>query len=409
MTKAEYLAKRQALLGDAKTALDAKDAEKVNAITTQVEQLDADFESMATATANLNALSAKPSAMTVPQIANLEGAQIVDSLVPNAITTSTPATDEDADYRHAWAKFAMDKTLTPAEASLIDDVNQRVNADFSHSVKSTPTLIPNTVVAGIWKLAEEQYPIFADARKFAVRGTLTFNKHDGIVAGDAQWVDEDTVADDEQNDFGQLVLKGFELSKVANVKWKFKAMGEADFISFLTQELADRIGVALGVSASHGDGVKQAKGIITELLAEETTPQVVIYDTQITYKDTTGLIAKIHSTLTKGSAFYANNATIWNQLANIVDANGRPMFVPDPSGAGIGKLFGYEVKADAGLKDGEVMFGNVSAGYVVNTNEDMSVAMEDHVKARSTDYGAYAIVDGGLLTTKAFGLLSPKA
>lgn len=409
MTKAEYLAKRQALLGDAKTALDAKDAEKVNAITTQVEQLDADFESMATATANLNALSAKPSAMTVPQIGNLEDAQIVDILVPNAITTSTQATDEDADYRHAWAKFAMDKTLTPAEASLIDDVNQRVNADFSHSVKSTPTLIPNTVVAGIWKLAEEQYPIFADARKFAVRGTLTFNKHDGIVAGDAQWVDEDTVADDEQNDFGQLVLKGFELSKVANVKWKFKAMGEADFISFLTQELADRIGVALGVSASHGDGVKQAKGIITELLAEEKTPQVVIYDTQITYKDTTGLIAKIHSTLTKGSAFYANNATIWNQLANIVDANGRPMFVPDPSGAGIGKLFGYEVKADAGLKDGEVMFGNVSAGYVVNTNEDMSVAMEDHVKARSTDYGAYAIVDGGLLTTKAFGLLSPKA
>lgn len=115
-------------------------------------------------------------------------------------------------------------------------------------------MIPNTVAAGIWKIAEEQYPAFADAKKFNVSGTLTINKHDGIVSGDAQWVDENTQADDEQNKFSQLVLKGYELNKVATVSWKMKSMSEEDFISFLTQELGDRLGVALGVAIHQGDG-----------------------------------------------------------------------------------------------------------------------------------------------------------
>lgn len=402
MTKEEYLAQRKALMGDAQDALNQKDTDKSKEIMNQVTALDSEFETFATAQASLNALDKPVNSMAVPT------APVNATPIAN---TATPTQDKDADYRHAWAKFAMGKTLAPAEASILDDVNQRVDADFSHQVKNTPTLIPNTVVAGIWKLAEEQYPIFADARKFAVRGTLTFNKHTGIVAGDAQWVDEDTEATPEQNTFDQLVLKGFELNKVATVSWKFKAMSEEDFISFLTQELSDRIGVALGVAASHGDGTTQAKGIITELAAETHTPQVATYADQIAYKDITAQIAKVHSTLTKGSAFYASNATIWNQLANIVDGNGRPMFVPDPTSTGVGYLFGYVVKADAGLATGEVLFGNVSQGYVVNTNESMSVALEDHVKGRTTDYGAYAIIDGGVLTTKAFSLLSaaPKA
>jgi hypothetical protein len=35
----------------------------------------------------------------------------------------------------------------------------------------------------------------------------------------------------------------------------------------------------------------------------------------------------------------------------------------------------------------------------------MSLATEEHVKARTVDYAAYTIVDGGLLDTKAFALI----
>ena len=44
-------------------------------------------------------------------------------------------------------------------------------------------------------------------------------------------------------------------------------------------------------------------------------------------------------------------------------------------------------------------------GYLANVNKDMSVMTEEHVKARTVDYCGYAIVDGGVTSTKAHSLL----
>lgn len=402
MTKENYDSQRTDLLAQAEAALKAGDSDKSNEIVAQVAALDTEHEEMITAQANLAALKDSQPATIVP-------APVAGSLVH--VTDTEKTKPVKATYENAFAKYAMGKPLSADEGAVLDSVNQVVNAAYTHETTNVPTLIPNTTVAGIWKLVEEQYPLFADARKFNVKGTLTINKHTGIVAGDAQWVDEGTQAEDEENSFGQLILKGFELNKVATVSWKMKAMSEAEFLSFLQQELADRVGVALGVSVSQGTGTKEPKGVVTLLNEEADTPQVLSYTDQVSYKDLTAGMAKIHSTLASGAVVYANNATIWSQLANLVDGNGRPMFVSDVSNGGVGNIFGRAVKADAGLKDGQILIGNAPASLVVNTNEGMSVAMEDHVKPRETDYGAYAVVDFGLLTTKGFVLLSsaPKA
>ena len=57
------------------------------------------------------------------------------------------------------------------------------------------------------------------------------------------------------------------------------------------------------------------------------------------------------------------------------------------------------------MEDDELLLGNVGRGYVMNINENVTLYQEDHVKARATDYMTYAIVDGDVLTTKAFALL----
>lgn len=402
MTKEDYTTQRDNLLAQAESALKAGNSDKSNEIVAQVTELDAKHEAEITAQANLNALKDTQPAVIEPTA--VSGAL-------TAVTTTDATKPAKATYETAFAKFTMGKPLSAEEGQVLDNVNRATNANYTHETTNTPTLIPNTTVAGIWKLVEEQYPLFADSRKFNVKGTLAINKHTGIVAGDAQWVDEGTPADDEQNAFDQLILKGFELNKVATVSWKMKAMSEAEFLTFLQQELADRVGVALGVAISQGTGTKQPKGVIPLLTEEADTPQVITYADQVSYKDLTAAMAKIHSTLAGGAAVYANNATIWNQLANLVDDNGRPLFVPDTNNGGVGNIFGRVIKADAGLADGQILIGNAADSLVVNTNEGMSVAMEDHVKPRETDYGAYAVVDFGLLTTKAFALLTaaPKA
>lgn len=403
MNKEEYLKQREALMNNARTAIDKGKSEDANKAMKSVKDLDAKWDQQTKDQANLASLDdhAPITLDNAVHVASVANVQPLTEQRLNAVSKTQPT------YDKVWAKTLLGHTLNTAEQAVFDKENARLNgAPFSHQTGNTPTLIPNTVAAGIWKIAEEQYPAFADAKKFNVSGTLTINKHDGIVSGDAQWVDENTQAADEQNKFSQLVLKGYELNKVATVSWKMKSMSEEDFISFLTQELGDRLGVALGVAIHQGDGEHSPLGIETALKAEKGTPQVATYKDQIAYKDITSTMAKIHSSFAGKAAVYANSKTIWNQLANIVDGQGRPLFIASPINGGVGSILGLVVKPDAGVNDGDVLIADVADTVVVNINQALTVATEDHVKGRSTDYGAYAIADAGLLTTKGAALLT---
>jgi HK97 family phage major capsid protein len=120
-------------------------------------------------------------------------------------------------------------------------------------------------------------------------------------------------------------------------------------------------------------------------------------------------MALVKSGYLRNAEIYATNNTIWTQLANIVDNTGKPMFIPDVTNGTVGKLFGIPVYEEDGVADGEVFLADVQDGYAINVNEDVSMYFEDHVKARNTDYMAYSLVDGTVLTTKAFGLLRKKS
>lgn len=415
MNKEKYLEMRNALLAEIEGLIAEGKVEESNAKMKEVEALDNKWEEIKLANANLNALKDNTKVTDLEnKSVKVEGGKIVGSIVePKAV-------DEKTAYTNAWAKEMMGQKLTAEEQAIYDKVNTEFNNAFTHTTENTPTLIPETVVTGIWKRAEEMYPLLADVRKYNVKGTLTINKHTAIAAGDAAWYDEATATADEQNTFAQLSLTGCELSKAITVSWKLKTMAVEDFIPYIQNELGERIGVALGTAISQGEGKPgegdtfkaQPLGIETALLAESNTPQVVTYDPDhattpvpLTYAKLTEAIGKIHSSYLQGCAIYANNATIWSQLANIVDDNKRPIFIPDVTSGGVGRMFGMVVKPDAGVIENDIIIGNAAKGYVLNTNEPMSIVTEDHAKARTTDYVAYTIVDGGLLDTKAFALI----
>src|SRR5690606_22603997 len=175
--------------------------------------------------------------------------------------------------------------------------------------------------------------------------------------------------------------------------------------------LAEKMGAALAKAIASGKGKPGAgdifkaepKGIKTAL---EGTQQIVDYSGEKpSYEDLTKAMAKIHSTYKNGAVIYANGATIWEGLANIVDGNNRPIFIPDVTSGGVGRIFGLVVKEEDAVADGEVLIGNVARGYVMNVNENMTIYTEDHIKRRYTDYMGYAIVDGDVLSEKAFALL----
>ena len=75
-------------------------------------------------------------------------------------------------YLQAWAKYMQGNKLEGNDLEVFTNVNEAFNNAYTHSTVNTPTLIPETVVAGIWARATEMYPFFADAKKYNVQGTF---------------------------------------------------------------------------------------------------------------------------------------------------------------------------------------------------------------------------------------------
>lgn len=408
MTKEQYLKLRNEMMESITTLMAESKTDEANAKMKEVEDLDAKFEEIKLSNANLKALQDKN---VVTDITN-QGIDLPNGGTPVASIAPTAVLTEEKIYENAWAKQMMGKKIEGNELEVFDAINKKFDNAYTHTTGNTGVLIPETVVAGIWSRAEEMYPLFADAKKFNVRGTLKIAKHTSIDEGDADWYSEGAVTADEKNTFGEMILDGHELAKAVTVSWKLKAMAVQDFIPYIINELGERVGVALGTGAARGNGTTQPEGVETALLAESLKPQVVTYDPDkedspapLSFAMITQAISKVHSSYLSDAKFYTSNSTIWTVLANLVDGNGRPYFIPDPTGQTVGRMLGFEVEADAGVTPGNVVFGNANKGLVFNTNEPFSVVTEDHAKARTTDYVAYAVVDGGVLDTKAFALI----
>ena len=327
-------------------------------------------------------------------------------------------TTASEEYRTAWAMDMMGLRMTDEQRSAYDAVNIEFR-EFTHTTENTAVLIPESVVTGIWKRVADAHPLWAAVRKFAVRGVLTMKKFVGIKAGDAAWYDEETPTADEENEFAEINLYGCELSKSVTVSWKLKKMAIPEFIAFIEQEIAERMGAALGQAVYTGKGKPgsdddfkaEPRGIKTALMAQDATPQIVQY-TKGSLTDTIlrSAIAKIHSSLLNGVKIYCNNNTAWTVLAEIKDTQKRPIFLTDSAAQGaVGRALGKNVEVDEAMADGEILFANPYAGYWANINENMTMHTEDHVKARKTDYLGYAIVDGDVYDEMAFALVMPSA
>lgn len=408
MNKKEYLDKRNALLTEAKDLLANGDVEAYKGKEKEITDLDDSFEKVAKAAADMNALAGK---IVVTNIAT----KGVDdhSLVPaNQKIDNTIKQPEDKakTYRTAFAKNMMGLPMEAAEKDLFN----QVNTEFRNAVQTTAThtvLVPETVKAGIWQEIGEAHPIIGDMSMTFVKGDLTIIKE--LSGGDdGAWYDEPTETAEGDTTFGELNLTGCELAKDITVSWKMKKMSIDAFLAYITTKIAEKMGNALAKGVIAGKGKpgaddtfkQQPKGITVALTAEASTPQVVTYAaaTDVNYKLMTSVVAKIKSGYLTGAAVYATNDVIWNILANIVDGNGKPMFVPDVSAGGVGRLFGLPVKEEDGVPADAVLIGNVGRGYAINANENITMYQEDHVKARTTDYMGYAIIDGDVITTKAF-------
>lgn len=318
-------------------------------------------------------------------------------------TQKLHASDE---YRNAWAKMMMGRKLTDEESTIVAEVNAYV-----HTTGNNGILIPAQTSANILDAINELYPFWADVSKTYVKGAYTVLV--GEESSEAGWYEEDTETQDGKDDIGGLVLSGCELSRSVTVSWKLKEMAVEDYIPYIERRLARKMGAGLGYGVTHGKGKPstgdtfkpEPAGVVTVLEKDEEKAQIAYYEKgKLTYKNMTQARSKVKVGANE-LAIYANSTTIWAELANVVDDDGKPVFIPDPSASGVYRVLGMIVKEDDSMLDGEILLSSAFVGYAANIDKDITVATEDHVKKRQTDYCGYAIVDGGVTYLKAHSLL----
>ena len=318
----------------------------------------------------------------------------------------------------------MGKPLTDSESEVFSSVNpealgnNNVFASVENKASGNQVIIPTTMLQQIWAEMAELHPIIGEVDFTDVQGNLEIPKESADI-GSAAWVDEDTPAASATVGFTNVTLTGHELVKAITISWKLKTMSIEAFLTYITTKIAEKMSAAIANAIVNGQGVPgqsdtfkaQPYGIITRLKAEASTPQVLTYahGGAASYENITAAMSKIKSGYMDGVKVYAKNSDILNQLANITTLQKQPIFIPDPTGQTIGRLFGRPVIEEDAIPAGAFLFGNVRRSYVMNRNQNVSIYTEEHIKDRATDYMGYAILDGDILTTKAFALIEEAA
>ncbi|MCM1213310.1 MAG: phage major capsid protein [Lachnospiraceae bacterium] len=396
-------------MNEAQALLDAGKVEEATAKMEEVKALDAEWDAIAQAEADLNALNRVPAPALRVDEGGLPGA------ASGAEEDPVAAALRSEDYRFAWAKTLMGKPLNAKERDIYNQVNGNASGAMSnevHTTKNTGILIPETVTKGIWEQVEEKHPYYGDITKTYVNGILTMIKEKA--SSEAGWYEEDEETRDGEETFEKYTLSGCELARNIKVSWKLREMAIEDFIPYIQRKMAKKMGAAIGYGVIHGKGERDKSrrepvGVATALYAEAGTPQIVAYAGVPTYEDIINAVASVGSEYGAGLKIYANHRTVWHKLAMIMDQNGRPIFIADPISGGVKHLLGIPIREEDGMRDGEILFSNAADGYHANINKALSMMTEEHVTKRYTDYAGYAILDGDVLDTRAHVLLTEQA
>lgn len=292
-------------------------------------------------------------------------------------TTASP------EYRSAWAKTLMGVKLEETEERALGDAIGTTSTTFveatsnANGINNLGLLIPDSVRLDWLKIAEKASPIYRDIRKMNVPGNVDFPYLFG--ADDAEWYAETTTTKNEGQEYKNIKLTGHELAKAIEITWKAEAMTVEGFISFLLDELNEKMNKALINAVIYGDGSAKPTGITNGLVAKTNANAIDLI------KECLGDLSVENRV---GAKVYVAS-DVADDIAFSKDKNGNYPYLV----AGLGRAGGATIEADPFLSAGDIVVGNAQ-NYILNFNEGLRVDKEVKVQPRRVIYGGYLIADG---------------
>lgn len=291
-------------------------------------------------------------------------------------------------YRTAWLKtIAVDAS----GRRMFGDLNAEERAAFTFTTTNTGTVVPTEVMNRIIELVDNDSPIYDDAQKSSMVSGFEIPRHKSTKAGDAKVTTEGTGNEDEEDEFDNLSLPGVEIKKHIVLTRKMQFQSIKAFEDWIVTHLANRVRVAKEKYILAQLDKSNTVGIAAENIIEGAACN----DAEI----------RKALALLRGSGnrvLYANSNFIWGTLAGIENAKGEKLFIPNTMADPIieGRIYGSAVKKDANIDDDSFLIGYPNQ-ILINEFIPTDITPQIEVKTLNRIFVAYALVDAGLMDSKA--------
>ena len=306
MNREQYLAQRKAMLDEAQKLVDSGKLEEAAAKAKAVEELDAQFENVAKAQANLNALSGRA-------VGGLQNAAVAAPVgAPVAGVDMTGAAVEidrydTAEYKNAFMAYVMRGTAIPAK--LTNEAGPTKTTDVG-------TVIPTTTLQKIIAKMETIGMVLPLVTHTAYKGGIAVPT--AGVKPVASWVAEGAGSEKQKTGTGSIVFGYHKLRCAISMTYEVDNMAYPMFETFFVNAVSEAMVKAKETAIINGTGSGQPKGILRETPAKT----VALAGDTFTYSQ----LLELEGAQEKDGAVWSmTRQTYFSKVLGMVDEQGHPI------------------------------------------------------------------------------------
>jgi HK97 family phage major capsid protein len=307
------------------------------------------------------------------------------------------------EYRTAFLKKLQSKPLNETEqramAAMDRILEQRaLTTGITSAGAAVPTQTLNMVVEKLRQITA----LFPLVTQLNIPGGLSIPRQNAI--NDASWHAEGaaiTAVDDTVNN---VTLFGYELVRLVQVSRSVEAMAIDAFETFIVDQLAERMSVAIENAIINGSGSTNAQptGILTGV-TWSTTNSATYATTGLTYKDITKALGLLPVRYRQFAKIVLNSNMLYNGVMDIMDNYGRPIFYQNPNDDMDMRLFGKPIVLDEYTPDNTIIICQPSYYYWNFSQQAMiEKSYESSFKENLIDYKGTLVADGKPVLDEAF-------
>jgi len=406
MNKKEYLEKRQNLINEAENLINEGKIEEANAKMEEVKQLDNQWEEIAKAQANLNALN-EPKGINITNLAGMRGVDgvVVDTLDNNIITNNEDLYNS-IEYRKAFMNHVIKGSPIPEKF---------MNADQNTKTTDVGSVIPTTVMEKIVEKLESTGMILPLVTRTSYKGGLAIPT--SSVKPVATWVAEGQGSDKQKKTTGQIVFSYYKLRCAVSVSFETSVVTLGVFETTLINNIAEAMTKALEQAIITGSGEGQPKGILAETAPEGQNIEIAA-DADVDYETLINAEAALPLAY-EGEAVWCMTKKTFMKFVGMTDKNGQPIARVNYGVAGrpertlLGRtvvLNDYMTSLGATIEEDTVVaFLFNFKDYVLNTNYNITIKKYEDNDTDDQVTKALMLVDGKVVDKNSLVTITKKA